>query len=51
MKNIYCKLQIKNMSYMLINKKNDALMFKVLESIYTFESRKRFICDHTHIDL
>ena len=37
---------------MLIDlKKNCALMFKVLKSIYIFESTNRFIYAHIHIDL
>ena len=39
------------MSYMLIDlKKNHALIFKVLKSIYIFESTSRFIDEHTCID-
>ena len=44
LRNVCCNLQIKNMSYMLIDlKKNNALMFKVLKSINIFESKNRFI--------
>ena len=32
-------------------KKNPALMFKVLKSIYIFKSTNRFICEHICIDL
>ena len=40
------------MPCMLIDlKKNHALMFKVLKSIYIFESTNRFICEHICIDL
>ena len=36
------------MSYMLIglNKKINALIFKVLKPVYTFESTNRFIYEH-----
>ena len=40
------------MSYMLIDlKKSHALMFKVLKSIYTFESTNRFMYNHIGIDI
>ena len=32
-------------------KKNHGLMFRVLKSIYTFESTNRFIYEHIRIDL
>ena len=40
------------MPCMLVDlKKNHALMFKVLKSIYIFKSTNRFICEHICIDL
>ena len=44
-KNVYCKLQIKNIKII------HALMFKVLNSIYIFESTNKFIYEHICIDL
>ena len=39
------------MSYMLTDlKKNHALMFKVLKSIYIFESTNRSIYEYNHTD-
>ena len=48
LKNIHCKVQVKNMSY---EKRNYSLISKVCKSIYLLESTSRFIYEHICIDL
>ena len=42
---------LKKKVYLKKREKNHTLMFKVLESIYIFESANRFIYEHICIDL
>ena len=50
MQNVYCKVQIKNRSYMFIDlKKFHALMFEVIKSIYSNQQINLFMKTFTVI--
>ena len=50
MQNVYCKVQIKNRSYMFIDlKKFHALMFEVIKSIYSNQQINLFMKTFTLI--